>query len=293
MKPAPFLYRRPASVREALELLAATPEAKLLAGGQSLLPLLNFRLATPPVVIDVARIGGALDEIRPDGDELVIGAAVRTARLERDPLVRAHAPLLATAAGHVGHPAIRNRGTVGGTVAHADPAAELPAALRALDAHIVVAGLGGERRVAANDFFLGPLTPALRAAEMVTAVRVPVARPGDRFGFAELARRSGDYAYAGAAVRLGLAEGRLRGVRIALLAAGPTPLLARAAMAALEGQAPSESRLEEAATVAAVRDCDPADDVHASAAYRREAVRLVTRQALEGALAEPAGGPRP
>lgn len=289
MKPAPFHYRRPASVREALELLAATPEAKLLAGGQSLLPLLNLRLATPPLIVDVGRIGGALEAVRRDGDELVIGAAVRTARLERDPLVREHAPLLAAAASHVGHPAIRNRGTLGGTVAHADPAAELPAALRALDARIVVAGLAGERRVAADDFFLGPLTPALGSAEMVTALRIPVARPGDRFGFAELARRSGDYAYAGAAVRLALAGGRLRRVRIALLAAGPTPLLARGAMGVLEGQTPSAGRLDEAAGAAA-RDCHPAGDLHASAEYRREAVRLATRRALDEALPEHAGG---
>lgn len=292
MKPAPFVYRRPASVREALDLLATTPDAKLLAGGQSLLPLLNLRLATPPVIVDMGRLGGALDEIRADGGELVIGAAVRTARLERDPLVREHAPLLAVAASHVGHPAIRNRGTLGGTVAHADPAAELPAALRALDAGIVVAGLGGERRVAADEFFLGPLTPALGAAEMVTAVRVPVARPEDRFGFAELARRAGDYAYAGAAVRLALAGGVLRGVRIALLAAGPTPLLARVAMAALEGQAPAGGRLAEAAMLAAERDCDPAGDLHASSQYRREAVGLVTRRALDEALpGYAAGGP--
>jgi carbon-monoxide dehydrogenase medium subunit len=286
MKPAPFEYRRASSVKHALDVLAGEPEAKLLAGGQSLIPLLNFRLATPPVLVDIGRLDGALTAIGTEGAAVVLGANVRTAQIERDPTVAERAPLLAMAARHVAHPAIRNRGTLGGAVAHADPAAEFPAALCALGATIVVAGRGRERHVPADEFFVAPLTPALEPAEMVVAVRVPAAGPRDRHGFAELARRSGDYGYAGCAVRLLLDGDRLAGVRIALLGVGPTPVLAREAMAMLDGQRPTRPLIDTAANTVA-RTVTPVDDVHASAEYRREAARLVTIRALVSATLSP------
>lgn len=285
MKPAPFTYRRPASLAEALVVLAAEPDARLLAGGQSLIPLLNFRLITPPVLVDIGRLTGRLTDLRLDGATLVLGANVTTARIERDPTVAGAAPLLARAAAHVGHPAIRNRSTLGGTCAHADPAAELPAALCALDVEIVLARAGGERRVPAARFFRSYLTTALEAGEMVIEVRVPVAAAGTRHGFAELARRHGDYAYAGTAVSLTLARGELRGVRIGLLGVGPTPVLARRAMEMLEGQAPAGALFEAAARVVR-EEVDPPGDLHAPASYRREMAGVMTARALADALPE-------
>ncbi len=285
MKPAPFAYRRADSVTHALELLASEPEAKILAGGQSLIPLLNFRLVTPPLVIDIGALDGDLATIRVETGALVLGANVRTAQIERHPTVARLAPLLALAAPHVGHRAIRNRGTLGGSVAHADPAAEFPAVLRALAADIVVASRRRERRMSADEFFVGPLTPALQAGEMVVAVRLRAAGVNDRHGFAELARRSGDYAYAGAAVRLTLAGGQIAVARIGLLGVGPTPVLARRAMGVLEGQPPTREVFEVAAAAVA-REVTPSDDLHASAEYRREAARLVTLRALAHAVPE-------
>jgi carbon-monoxide dehydrogenase medium subunit len=191
MKPAPFRYARVASAAEAVAILAAgAGEAKLLAGGQSLVPLLNMRLVRPAVLVD---LNGAreLERIGPEPDGgLVLGALVRHTDLATSPLVRERAPLLAAAARHVGHAAIRNRGTLGGSLAHADPAAELPAALVALDAELALLGPRGSRRVAAAEFFRGLLSTALAADELLTEVRVPASPPG--WGFAEVARRPGD-----------------------------------------------------------------------------------------------------
>ncbi|HZP39653.1 MAG TPA: FAD binding domain-containing protein [Methylomirabilota bacterium] len=278
MKPAPFRYARPATAAEAVALLASAPgEAKLLAGGQSLMPLLNMRLARPAVLVDVNGLGElARIEPGPDGG-LVVGALVRHSDLAASPLVRERAPLLAAAARHVGHTAIRNRGTLGGSLAHADPAAELPAAVLALDAAVGLLGPRGMRRVAAADFFRGLLSTALAADELLARVIVPAAPPG--WGFAEMARRPGDFALAGVAVTLG-ARGHARIVGFGL---ADRPLRLRGAEA-LAAAAPRDPTMPARAGAAAGADCDPATDVHASAEYRRHLATVLTEDALREAV---------
>jgi len=278
MKPAPFRYARPATAAEAVALLASNHgEAKLLAGGQSLVPLLNMRLARPAVLVD---LNGARDlgriEPTPDGG-LALGALVRHADLAASPLVRERAPLLAAAARHVGHAAIRNRGTLGGSLAHADPAAELPAAALALDATLGLLGPRGMRRVAAAEFFRGLLSTALAADELLAEVIVPAAAEG--WGFAEVARRPGDFALAGVAASLdGGGRARVVGFGVA-----DRPLRLRAAES-LAAAAPRDPAMPARAGAAATADCDPATDVHASAEYRRHLAVMLTEDALREAV---------
>ncbi len=278
MKPAPFRYARPTTAAEAVGLLAATPgEVKLLAGGQSLVPLLNMRLVRPAVLVD---LNGARELERIDAAPhggLVLGALVRHADLATAPLVRERAPLLAEAARHVGHTAIRNRGTLGGSLAHADPAAELPAALLALDATLGLLGPRGMRRVAVADFFRGLLTTALAADELLAEVAVPAAPRG--WGFAEIARRPGDFALAGVAVSLD-ARGPARVVGFGV---ADRPLRLRAAQA-LASAAPRDETMPARAGAAAAADCDPATDVHASAEYRRHLATVLAEDALRQAV---------
>lgn len=276
MKPAPFAYVAAGSVEEAVAALAEHgDEAAVLAGGQSLVPLLNMRLARPGVVVDIGRIGG-LAGIHANGG-LAIGALVTQAAALADGTVAAAAPLLQVALRSVGHPATRSRGTVGGSVAHADPAAELPAALLALDGEVVLRGPGGaERTVAAAAFFTGPFATARRLDELVVGVRIPGAPAGARFGFHEVSRRVGDFAMAGAAVAV--APGGH--ARVAVFGAAPAAFRAEGAEAALAAGAPAA----EVAALAAVA-CDPHDDVHATAAYRRRAVEACILRALAEAAA--------
>lgn len=270
MKPAPFAYEEPRSLGEAVDLLARHGEdAKLLAGGQSLIPLLNFRLARPEVLVDVNRLPG-LGLVRRAGGELRIGALTRMAALERSPLIRERWPLLAEAARLVGHPQIRSRGTVGGSVAHADPAAELPAALVALGARFRVASSRGERELGADDFFLTHLTTALEPDELLLEVVVPPLPAGTRTAIIEHARVHGDFALAGAAVAVGPEP-----PVIVLLAAGPRPLRAVAAEEALAAGASIE---EVAALAADVVDASRGD-------YRRALAAEMSRRALEKAAA--------
>jgi carbon-monoxide dehydrogenase medium subunit len=278
MKPAPFRYARPATAVEAVALLASSRgEAKLLAGGQSLVPLLNMRLARPAVLVDLngARELGRI-EPTPDGG-LALGALVRHADLAASPLVRERAPLLAAAARHVGHVAIRNRGTLGGSLAHADPAAELPAAALALDAILGLLSPRGMRRVAAVDFFRGLLSTALDVDELLAEVIVPAAAPG--WGFAEMARRPGDFALAGVAASL---DGR-GGTRIVGFGVADRPLHLRGAEA-IAAAAPRDATMPARAGAAAAADCDPAGDVHASAEYRRHLAAALTEDALREAV---------
>jgi len=277
MKPASFRYARPATAAEAVALLAASPgETKLLAGGQSLVPLLNMRLVRPAVLVD---LNGARELERIDAAPrggLVLGALVRHADLAAAPLVRERAPLLAEAARHVGHIAIRNRGTLGGSLAHADPAAELPAALLALDATLGLLGPRGMRRVAVADFFRGLLATALADDELLAEVSVPAAPRG--WGFGEIARRPGDFALAGVAASLD-AHGHARVVGFGV-ADRPVRLRAAEAIAA---PAPRDEAMPARAGRAAAADCDPASDVHASAAYRRHLATVLTEDALRAA----------
>ncbi|MFN5669151.1 FAD binding domain-containing protein, partial [Bradyrhizobium sp.] len=229
MKAAAFAYARATSVVNALELLAAHGDrAKVLSGGQSLMPAMNLRLLSPELLVDI----GGLAELRGialKGDVLVVGALTRYVDLLRSPEIALHAPLLLNAVSHVAHPAIRNRGTIGGSLAHADPASELPACVVALDAAIVARGPTGERRIAATEFFKGIYETALSPDELLVAVEVPIAGQGSTYFFQEYARRHGDYAVVGLAARAVVAAGRFSDLRLGFFAVGERPLLATAA----------------------------------------------------------------
>jgi aerobic carbon-monoxide dehydrogenase medium subunit len=266
MIPGPFEYIAAESPTHALELLAEYgDDAKLLAGGHSLLPMMKLRLAMPEVLIDIGRLM-ELAGVRADNGELVIGATTRHADLAASALVRAEAPLLAYAAAQVGDPQIRHRGTIGGSLSHADPAADLPMALVALGGSVEIQGPGGSRVVAADDFFQGFFETALGPDELLTAVRVP-RRPGVPWGYQKFVRRSNDWAIVGVAAVDG---------RIALANMGATPLRATAAERALaEGASPA------AAAEHAADGTSPGEDMHADREYRKHLARVLTRRALD------------
>jgi len=282
VKPAAFAYRAPASVEEALALLAANTEAKLLAGGQSLVPVLNFRLASPPLLIDLNRIG-ALSGIREETDgSLVIGAMTRHRTIEKSELVRRGNPLLSMAMPHIAHAPIRNRGTIGGSLAHADPAAELPAVCLACDAELALQHRRGTRRVPPGDFFTGFFSTALQPAEVLVSIRFPAWTAHRRAGFAELSRRHGDFAIVGVALTVDINDGRCERARIALFGAEDAPRLANADML-LHRTLDARSIGEAARAIAAA--AQPRADHHASAEYRRELIEVLTRRALAQAIA--------
>lgn len=292
MKAGSFEYRRARSVDEALALLARHGDgARLIAGGQSLVPALNLRLATPDMLIDIAAIDGlrGVQVLCHDGvPRLRIGALTRHADIERSPDIARHAPLLRRAVEHVAHAAIRNRGTFGGSIAHADPASELPACALALDATMHVTGADGARAIAARDFFLGLHETAIRPSEILLAVELDCIREGWRSGFAELARRQGDYAIVGLAAHGRPMPGRRRfqAIALAYFSVGAASVLAHAAAAALvDGDAEDGARLT-AAREALASDLDPPGDPQASAALRMHLCRVllgrVTDQMLAG-----------
>ena len=279
MKPVPFAYHRPASLDEALALMERYgADGRVLAGGQSLVPALNMRLAAPAALIDINRLPG-LDGISLEPEGLVIGALARHEAVEASPLVARHAPLIAQAMPHVGHRAIRTRGTVGGSVALADPAAELPACLVALDAIVRVAGRGSRRDIPAQRFFRGIYTTDLAPGEIVTAVVVPPIGPGWRSRFDELARRHGDYALVGLAAHCRIEAGVIREARLAFCGVGATPVRASRAEAALSGRRPVADVVAEVGR-ALDTDLDPPGDVHASAALRRHLARVLLARAV-------------
>jgi carbon-monoxide dehydrogenase medium subunit len=293
MKPAPFEYHRPDSVEEALSLLAEHGyDAKLLAGGQSLVPAMNFRMAVPAVLIDLNRIVG-LDGIAEMDGGLRIGAMVRQRAAERDPLIAARAALISETLPYVAHAQIRNRGTMGGSIAHADPAAEVPAVMLALDARFRLRGPNGERLVTAGEFFTGLFGTALEPDEMLTEIEVPAAAPRTGWAFDEVSRRHGDYALAGIAATVTVDEaGRCTAARVALLSVGEGPVLAAGAAAALVGQAPDEAAIRAAAEAASQRDVDPPGDIHASPEYRRQLVKVLVQRVLPRAFERALTRPR-
>lgn len=279
MKPVPFAYHRPASLDEALTLMERYgADGRVLAGGQSLVPALNMRLAAPAALIDINRLPG-LDGISLEPEGLVIGALARHEAVEASPLVARHAPLIAQAMSHVGHRAIRTRGTVGGTVALADPAAELPACLVALDGTVRVAGRGSRRDIPAQRFFRGIYTTDLAPGEIVTAVVVPGIQPGWRSRFDELARRHGDYALVGLAAHCRVDGGAIKEARLVFCGVGATPVRASRAEAALSGRRPDADVVAEAGR-ALDADLDPPGDVHASPALRRHLARVLLARAV-------------
>lgn len=283
MKPAPFAYTKARTLKEAVALLSKhKDDARLLAGGQSLIATLNMRLSAPDLLIDINGIKG-LDGIAKKGKTIEIGALARHTQVERSDVIAKHAPLIALAMPHIGHPAIRNRGTFGGSIAFADPAAELPACLLALGAEIEIAGPKGKRRVKADAFFKGLFETALKPREVLTAVRVPAADKNTRVGFAELARRHGDYAMVGLAASARAAgkgkESKLADVRLAFFGVGATPVRAKKSEAALAGG-------NVDAAVAAL-DLDPDDDVQASGAVKKHLAGVLLRRVAKQ-LMEPA-----
>lgn len=294
MKPAAFEYHAPRTIEEAVGLLAAHgDDAKVLAGGQSLVPLMNMRLARPRVIVDVNRVRG-LDGLREARGVLKIGALVRQRAAERSPLVASRCPLLRDALGWVGHPQIRNRGTIGGSVAHADPAAEIPAVLAALGGEVTVRGPKGARTIRAADLFVTYLTTSIDVRELLTEVRIPALPRGAGWSWMEIARRHGDFALAGVGVVLALRRGVIAEARIGLTGVGPAPVRADAAERLLTGSRPSEDLWQHAAD--AVRSAiEPDGDLHASAEYRRHVAGVLTVRALREALGRagaPPGVPR-
>jgi carbon-monoxide dehydrogenase medium subunit len=283
MKPAPFDYLAPASADEAVRALSQHgDDAKVLAGGQSLVPMLNFRLARPGVLVDVNGVR-ELDYLRQTDDALVVGALRRQRALER--WAATASPLFADVMRWVSHVAIRTRGTVAGSIAHADPAAELPAVLLALDGTVVARGAAGERVIRAADFFRGPLTTSLRTGELVTEVRFPRVPAGAGFSIDEVARRHGDFALVGALALL-WREDRGPGMqaRLAFFGVSDTPVRSREAEAILAGQEPTPARLAEAARAAAAA-LAPDSDLHATAEYRRRVAAVLAERTLRAALA--------
>jgi carbon-monoxide dehydrogenase medium subunit len=287
MKPPPFEYFAAESVEEALEVLSVHgDEAKALAGGQSLIPLLNFRLARPTVIVDLNRIHEIARLTPLPNGGIAVGAMARQRDAERSPLISARAPLVTEAMPYVAHPQIRNRGTFGGSIAHADPAAELPAVALALDAKFSITSRErGDRWVDAADFFVGPLTTVMRSDELLTEVELPPLPAGAGWGFVEVARRHGDYALMGVAAVVAInSAGECSHVRLTFVNAGGTPLRGRAAEQLIIGQQPDEELFRAAGETAATSDIDPVGDVHATPAYRRQLARVLTVRALEQAF---------
>lgn len=320
MKPAPFDYHCPRTLDDALALLEEYgPDAKPLAGGQSLIPAMNFRLATPAVLVDLNKIAPlsyisedaaredatASDRVATahvDHDEAAgrgtaagaaggtpaqirIGAMVRHREVEQSAMIARHAPLLTATMPFVAHAAIRTRGTVGGSLAHADPAAELPAVMLALDARFLLSSRQGTRTVTADRFFTGLFATALDAGELLTEITIPVAAPRTACAFHEVSRRHGDFALAGVAVVVSTDDsGRVATARIALLSVGDRPVLSQRAAAALLGESPTAEAIRATAH-AASQDLDPPGDIHASSRYRRQLADVLTRRALQQAFA--------
>ena len=282
VKPPPFAYAAPETVTEAVRLLTehAEAEPRVLAGGQSLIPLMNFRLAKPGYLIDLRKVAG-LSGIRREGDVLAVGAMTRLAELERSPEVAMAAPLLAEAVGYVAHTPIRNSGTVGGSLAHADPAAELPAAALALDAELVAVGPAGPRTVPVAEFLQGPFTTALQPDEILTEIRLPVWHGGH--AFVEYARIHANFAVVAVAALVTLDGGQIQRAAIALTGVAPTAIRARAAERVLAGAIGGAAAVAAAAD-AAVEGLAPAGDLHASPATRLALARTYVRRATQLAI---------
>ncbi|PCK23171.1 FAD binding domain-containing protein [Rhodococcus qingshengii] len=283
MKPPPFDYLRASNLEEVWDALDRDEDVKLIAGGQSLVPLMNLRLASPSLLVDITRLK-ALQGVTSQSSVLRIGALTRHAEIERHPLVVDQAPLLSQAASWVAHAQIRNRGTLGGSVAHSDSAAELPAALLALDATMVARSRGGERRIPAREFFGSYFTTALVPGELLTAVELPVALPSATWGFAEFARRRGDYAIGGAAVYADRGPDQVcRVVRAGLLAAGPAPCLAPGLGESMVGRV-VDAGLISRTVESTLAQLSPGENVHGTVEYRRDIIGEMLRRALASAF---------
>lgn len=285
MKASAFAYARATSLANALDLLAMHGDkAKVLSGGQSLMPAMNLRLISPELIVDIGELA-ELRGIADKGDTLVIGALTRHVDVLKSPDIAKCAPLLIEAVSHVAHPAIRNRGTIGGSLAHADPASELPACMLALAATIIVRGPGGERRIKAEDFFTGIYETALSPQELLVAIELPVAARDSTHFFHEFARRHGDYAIVGLAAQARIRDGKFADLRLGFFAVGDRPVLVKAA-ARLIGVDVAPAALAAAAQ-ALDDELDPQDDQQATPAMRRHLAKLLLRRAVAALLNRP------
>jgi aerobic carbon-monoxide dehydrogenase medium subunit len=282
MKPARFDYHDPETLDEAVAILSEhADDGKILAGGQSLVPLLNMRLARPAVIVDVNRVRDS-DYVRTWDGGLAVGMTTRLRALHRNPQITQAFPLLSEAAMSIGHPQIRSRGTICGSLAHADPAAELPALAVALDAEMVATGPSGQRVVPASEFYVTFLTTALEPNEILTEARFPAPPADMRWAFLEVSRRHGDFALVGAIAGLTVKDNAITGSRLVYFGVGPGPQRVVEAEQALQGKAPGDAAFAEAAALVSGA-LDPDDDLHASAAYRRSVAGALTRRALRQA----------
>jgi carbon-monoxide dehydrogenase medium subunit len=282
MKPSRFEYRAPETLDEAVALLAADPGAKVLAGGQSLMPVLAFRLAAPSLLVDLRRLPG-LGGIAVGADGIRLGAKVRWRDIERDPRLPGAQPLLCAAVAHVAHYQIRNRGTIGGSLAHADPAAELPGIAVTCDGEITVVGAAGSRRLRASAFFTGPLTTVLQSDEIVTELRLPPWPAARRWGFEEFSLRQGDFALAGIALYYDEdAQGRACNSHVGVIGACSRPHRLEAVEATVDGRTVDEQTIVASARAAA-NAIDPPQDLHADAEYRRALVATLVERTLRAA----------
>lgn len=290
MKPCAFEYFAPNTVKEAVGLLEKyEDEAKILAGGQSLVPIMNFRLGRPEVLIDINKIQG-LDHIKEEGEALLIGALTRERDLELSPLVQERCPILAEAVSFIGHIPIRNRGTIGGSLVHADPSSELPTVICCLDGEMKVVGPSGERTLEVEEFFLTYLTTSLEPSEILVEVKIPTVPQDTGWSFVELSRRTGDFAIVGVATLLFMEDGGVcKEARIALGGVAPTPIRAEEAEEVLAGQKITDALIEKAGEGAAeATETEP--DYHASAEYRKEMARVFVQKGLHEALSRVKGG---
>lgn len=284
MKPAPFKYFAPTTLDEALALMQEYgDEAKILAGGQSLIPTMNFRLAQPAVLVDINEIPELFSIGRTDGG-ILIKAMTRLTGVEKSDLVQEHLPLITQAMPDIAHTQIRNRGTFGGSLAHADPAAELPAIAIARKTRFRVQNAAGERWVDADDFYTGLFATALEPEDILTEVEIPLLPEGSVTGFAEVARRHGDYAIVGCCASVDVApDGVVSEARVVYFGIGEGPVHATQASDLLKGETLTEQAISEAAHVAAQRDCEPPSDIHASSTYRRHLAHILFEDVMQSA----------
>jgi CO/xanthine dehydrogenase FAD-binding subunit len=282
MKPAPFEYHAPDSIDQAVELYNQyNGEAKILAGGQSLVPAMNFRVVQPGALIDLNRVA-ELSYIREDGEVIRIGSMARERHLEFNSLIEKHAPLLHEAVPFIAHPQIRNRGTIGGSIVHSDPAAELPVLMTALNARLKARNVSGERWVDAKDFFVGMFTTALEPDEILVEIELPFSPPRTGWSFMEVAPRAGDYAMMGVAVLLTLDEnGKCQKAKLVYLNAGEGPVEATEAAGSLESQVIDAKSIKSAAEHASEKEMNPFGNMHASADFQRHLAKVLTQKALE------------
>lgn len=288
MIPGKFDYHAPQTLDEAIALLASQSDAKILAGGQSLIPAMRFRLATPGVLVDIGRLRD-LSYIEERGDFLAIGALTREHEIEESPLVARSYPLLFDTGKVIADPVVRNQATVGGNLAHADPANDHPATMLAYGAELVARGKQGSRTIGIDDFFVGLFESSLQPGEILTEIRVPKPKSGSGGAYLKLERKVGDYAIAAVAVQLRLVGGAIESVRVGLTNVNSVPMRAAGAEAVLSGQAPTEARLEAAGRAAAA-ECDPSADLRGQVDYKRDMVRVLTKRAVKCAVERAGGG---